>query len=142
MKSNFGKAREASYTRMFSALIWKLGSIGNQRGNCNERSWVKGDFPAVARKVFMNKVTIELDSKWLKVIRSPKFKVVAALQGVSVTFAPLFLYWSGKDRFFNGFGWVVGLLCFAVIYFVGSFYIRLGGAVIRELIRHSPSAGS
>ena len=90
----------------------------------------------------MNKVTIELDSKWVRVVRSPKFKVVASLQGVSVTFAPLFLYWSGKDRFLDGFGWSVGLLCFVIIYFVGSFYIRLGGAVIKELVQYSPPAGS
>jgi len=47
----------------------------------------------------METVTIEIDSKWVKLVRSPLYWIVAALQGVSITFAPLFLYWSGKGIF-------------------------------------------
>ena len=36
VKSNFGKADEAAYTRMFSSLTPKPRSIGNPRENCNE----------------------------------------------------------------------------------------------------------
>ncbi len=36
----------------------------------------------------MAKVTIDIDSKWLKIAHSPLYWIVAALQGVSITFAP------------------------------------------------------
>jgi len=52
---------------------------------------------------------------------------------VSITFALLFLYWSGKGRFFHGSEWIVVPSCFAVILLVGFFYIWLGSAVIGEL---------
>jgi hypothetical protein len=44
------------------------------------------------------KVTVEVDQKWVSLARSPIYFVVAALAGVSITFAPLFLYWSGKGK--------------------------------------------
>jgi hypothetical protein len=59
--------------------------------------------------------------------------MIAALQGVSVIFAPLFLYWSGRGNYFNGLEWVVVPLCFAVIYLVPVFYFWLGTSVIRQL---------
>ena len=80
----------------------------------------------------MDKVSIEIDSRWAKVVRSPLYWIVAALQGVSVTFAPLFLYWSGKGMF-RGSESLVVPSCFAVILLVGFFYMLLGGAVIGEL---------
>ena len=81
----------------------------------------------------MEKVTIEIDSKWVRIAHSPLFWIVAGLQGVSVSFAPLFLYWSGKGTFFHGFEWIIVQSCFAVIFLVGLFYMRLGGVVIGEL---------
>jgi len=83
------------------------------------------------------KVTVEIDQKWANVARSPLYFVVAALTGVSITFAPLFLYESGTGRLFPGHARVIVPLCFAVIYFVPFFYMRLGGAVIAELRRES-----
>ncbi len=80
----------------------------------------------------MSKVIIELDSKWLKRVRSPLFWMVATFQGVAVSFAPLFLYWAGKGRF-HQYEYIVAALCFSVILLVGYFYFRLGGEVIREL---------
>ena len=81
----------------------------------------------------MAKVTIEIDSRWAKVVRSPLYWIVAALQGVSITFAPLFLYWSGKGMFAHGSEWLIVPSCFAVILLVGFFYILLGSTVIGEL---------
>ena len=66
----------------------------------------------------MAKVTIEIDSN-------------------SITFAPLFLYWSGKGMFHHGSEWLIVPACFAVI---GFFYILLGGAVIGELRKKDLSA--
>jgi hypothetical protein len=81
----------------------------------------------------MKKVSIEIDSRWVRVVRSPIYFVIAALQGISVSFAPLFLYWSGRGNYFNGLEWLVVPLCFAVILVVSVFYFLLGGSVIRQL---------
>jgi len=78
----------------------------------------------------MAKVTIEVDARWVKVVRSPLYWIVALLQGVSLTFAPLFLYWSGKWHYLE---WLMVPSCFAVILLVGFFYRLLGNAVIAEL---------
>jgi hypothetical protein len=81
----------------------------------------------------MHKVTVEIDSKWVKIVRSPLYWIVAALQGVSISFAPLFLYWSGKGSFFYGAERIVVPSCFAVILLAGFFYMLPGSAVIGEL---------
>ena len=81
----------------------------------------------------MEKVTVEINPKWRKLARSPLCFLVAALQGVAITFAPLFLYWCGKGSFLPGYEWLIVPLCFAAIFLVPLFYYRLGGAVIREL---------
>jgi hypothetical protein len=88
----------------------------------------------------MDKVTIEIDSRWAKIVRCPLYWIVAALQGVSVSFAPLFLYWSGKGMFPHGSEWLVVPSCFAVILLVGFFYMLLGAAVIGELRKKNLSA--
>jgi hypothetical protein len=78
-------------------------------------------------------VTVEIDSKWVKLIRSPIYGIVSALTGVSISFAPLFIYWSGKGRFFPGHEWLVVPLCFAIIYLVPLFYFRLGNMVAAKV---------
>lgn len=80
----------------------------------------------------MSTVIIEINSRWVKIARSPLYWIVAMLQGVAVSFAPLFLYWAGKG-YFPGFGWIAVPCCFAVILLVGFFYMFLGSQVIREL---------
>jgi hypothetical protein len=50
----------------------------------------------------MERVTVEIDSTSAKIARPPLYFVIVALQGVSVTFAPLFLYWSGKGGILSG----------------------------------------
>ena len=79
------------------------------------------------------KVTIEISSVWVRIVRSPLYWLIAALQGVSISFAPLFLYWSGKGSFYPGSQWFVVPSCFAVIVLVGFFYMLLGSAVVGEL---------
>jgi hypothetical protein len=59
---------------------------------------------------------------------------------VSVSFAPLFLYWSGKRTLFPGFEWIIVPSCFALTFLVGLFYMRLGNVVIGEL-RKRPKLG-
>jgi len=81
----------------------------------------------------MDKVSVEIDSRWVKIARCPVYVVIAALQGISVSFVPLFLYWSGRGNYFNGFEWLVVPLCFAVIFLVSVFYFLLGGPVMWQL---------
>jgi hypothetical protein len=81
-------------------------------------------------------VTIEIDSTSAWFARSPLYFIVSGLVGVSVTFAPLFLYWSGKGTFYPGHERFVVPLCFAVIYLVPFFYFRVGQAVAKELRRN------
>jgi hypothetical protein len=83
----------------------------------------------------MNTVTIDVDSSLVRIVRSPAFSVVASLQGVCVTFAPAFLYWSGQGKFFHGYERFVVPVCFAVIFLVPLVYFRLCSAVIRELTK-------
>ena len=85
----------------------------------------------------MSKVTVEIDSRWAKIVRSPIYWIVVTLQGVSITIAPLFLYWSGKGFFSPGEKQFVVPLCFAAIFIVGMFYMLLGSQVIRELRKAS-----
>ena len=81
----------------------------------------------------MDKVSIEIDSRWVKVARSPVYFALAALQGISISFAPLFLYWSGRGNYFNGLEWLVVPLCFGIIVVIPVFYFWLGGSVMRQL---------
>ncbi|MGO9231512.1 MAG: hypothetical protein ACLPXM_16395 [Terriglobales bacterium] len=81
----------------------------------------------------MERVTIDLDARWVRIIHSPLYWIVTALQGVSITFAPLFLYWSGQGKFYPGWQWLIVPACFAAILLVGFFYLLLGNAVAAEL---------
>jgi len=81
----------------------------------------------------MDRVSVEIDSRWVKIARSPAYIIIVLLQPFSITFAPLFLYWSGRGNYFNGLEWLVVPLCLAAIYLISSFYFLLGGSVIRQL---------
>ena len=81
----------------------------------------------------MSTVTVEIDSTLVKIVRSPAFSIVASLQGVCVSFAPLFLYWSGQGKFYHGYERLIVPLCFAIVCLVPLVYFRLGNIVIKEL---------
>jgi hypothetical protein len=81
----------------------------------------------------MDRVSVEIDSRWVKIARSPVYIIIALIQPLSITFAPLFLYWSGRGNHFNGLEWLVVPLCFAAIYLISAFYFLLGSSVIRQL---------
>jgi hypothetical protein len=86
-------------------------------------------------------VNVAIDSKWVKLIRSPLYVAVSALAGVSVSFAPLFLYWSGQGKFFPGYERFIVPLCFAIIYLVPAFYFFLGSMVARKVRESGPNGG-
>jgi hypothetical protein len=88
----------------------------------------------------MDKVTIELNSKWLRLVRSSLIWVIWTLQAVSITFAPLFLYWSGSGKFLPSLSWFAVPHCFALIFLIPAFYFWLGAEVIQELRKHGDRA--
>ena len=85
----------------------------------------------------MEKITIQIDAKWLRRVKSPFMWVVGALQGVSVTFSPLFLLWAATGSFQVSGRWFILPVCFLSIVLVGWFYLLLGRDVIRELLKQS-----
>jgi hypothetical protein len=82
-------------------------------------------------------VAVTISPIWVSLINSPLMWVVWSLQGVAISFAPLFLYWSGRGEglFFSVPNWVVVLLCFAVIVGEGFFYLSLGNHVVGQVRR-------
>jgi len=79
------------------------------------------------------KVTIEVGLIWVRLVRSPIYYIVAAFTGVSVSFAPFFLYMASIGRF--SFGLAEKTLCLLIIVLVPPFYMRLGALVVRELLK-------
>ncbi len=88
----------------------------------------------------MEDVTVTISGKWHRHANSWVLQLVAALTGVSVSFAPMFLFLLGRDKaeFWNP--WV--LLCFAVIYFVPGFYMTLALQVLKQLVKQPPKHGA
>jgi len=81
-------------------------------------------------------VTVKVDAKWKRRVKSPIIMwPIAALTGVSVTFAPLYLYWCGQAEEFGVFEWIAVPLCFLMIYIVPGFYMSLATEVMAELFR-------
>lgn len=67
---------------------------------------------------------------------------VAALTGVSLTFAPLYLLLCGQMEEFGIVEWILVPVCFLVIYVVPSFYMGLAGEVMAQLLKYEDSSTS
>ena len=81
----------------------------------------------------MATVTIEVDSKWVARINSPLFIIVQALTGVSVSFAPLFLYWAGSWGLTGPEKWITIVVSYALIVIVPGSYMWFASPIIRQL---------
>jgi hypothetical protein len=81
----------------------------------------------------VSKVTVEVDSKWVDRINSPFFTVIQALTGVSLTFAPLFLYWAGSWGLTGPLKWTIIIVCFGLILIVPGYYIWCASPIILQL---------
>jgi hypothetical protein len=77
--------------------------------------------------------TVEINSLWTSLVRSPLMLVIWGFQGVSVSFAPLFLYWSGKGWFFPQARSIIVSACFLIIVFEGLFFMGLANHVVRQV---------
>lgn len=82
----------------------------------------------------MEKVIIELDQKWVKRINSPLGKSSQILSGVSVSFAPLFLYLYGQGNHpLLGPSWVGVSICWRIILLSGLFHITLAQYIVQQV---------
>jgi hypothetical protein len=81
----------------------------------------------------MSTVIIEVDSKWVARINSPLFSIVQALSGVSISFAPLFLYWAGSWGLTGPVKWITIIVCFALIVIVPGYYMWVASPIISKL---------
>jgi hypothetical protein len=88
-------------------------------------------------------VTVKVDSKWRRRIKSPWIMgPVAALTGVSVSFAPFYLFWIGPPQDLGVWEWLGVAACFLMIYLVPGFYMRLAFEVMAELMRSDAADSS
>jgi hypothetical protein len=87
----------------------------------------------------METVSVQVDSKWARIIRSPIYWVVTALTGVSVTFFPAYLLELGRNGH-TFFDWQVLLLWITTVA-VTVVHFRLSTPVIRAL-RTGPSSSA
>jgi hypothetical protein len=109
-----------SYTAM---VLWVAWTIVRER-----RRW--------PRPSPTDYVTVKVDTKWLRRLKSPFiFGPVAALTGVSLTFAPLFLLTCGQVREWTIYHWVAVSVSFLMIYLVPGFYMSLASEVMAELVK-------
>ena len=84
-----------------------------------------------------NPVTVEISPKWVSLINSPVMWLIWAFQGVAISFAPLFLYWSGRGWFAPSLRWIVLPACFVVIYLEGLFFTGFSNHVIAQIRRRT-----
>ncbi|MFY9674235.1 MAG: hypothetical protein WB817_00950 [Terriglobales bacterium] len=87
-------------------------------------------------------VLVKINPKWVSLINSPLMWLVWALQGVAISFAPLFLYWSGKGWFLPAERRFVVPVCFVMIYLEGFFFCGLANHVIGQVRRATQGRGT
>ena len=80
----------------------------------------------------MSTVTIEVDSRLLRFVRSQFFVLIPCVTGVCLTFTTLFAYWTGQGKY-RFPEWFILLVCVGVNFGASLPYYRLAGAVIRKL---------
>jgi len=81
----------------------------------------------------MATLTIQIDDKWKQRIRSPLYKVVSSMQGVALSFAPIFIYMIAKGIILKEVEWLVVPICFMIILVVGVFNLKLAQATVNGI---------
>ena len=88
-------------------------------------------------------VTVSIDAKWQRRVKSPYIMgPVAALTGVSVSFAPLYLFTRGPIGELEAWEWAGVAASFLMIYLVPGFYMRLAAEVMAALLREDDAVGA
>ena len=84
-------------------------------------------------------ITVKIDPKWRRRVHSPWFYLITAFTGVSVSFAPMALFWCGATPELGLWRWVIGAASFLMIYLVPGFYMSLAGEVLAQLYQQKLS---
>jgi hypothetical protein len=84
----------------------------------------------------METFEVPIESRWVKLVRSPFYHVIAALSGVAVTFCPAFLYEFGRQGADYG-DWRV-VACWLTTVIIGAIHFRLSMPLMRA-IRAAPA---
>ena len=88
-------------------------------------------------------VSVSIDAKWKRRVKSPYIMgPVAALTGVSVSFAPLYLFTRGPIGELAAWEWAGVAASFLMIYLVPGFYMRLASEVMAALLRDDDAVGA
>ena len=74
---------------------------------------------------------VEIDEKWVRLINSPMGYIAGVLSGLSLTFAPIGLYFAGRSS--ESVGGPMVFLCMAVILYCGFFHYKLAQAVMAQV---------
>lgn len=91
---------------------------------------------SVQARLSSREVAIKISQEWARRCRSPLANVAIALSGVSVSFAPAFLYAYGRGYAPLGPGTIGIPLCWLMILIPGIFFLRLGHHVL-DWVRHA-----
>lgn len=84
----------------------------------------------------MEKVSVEIDARWIRRINSKGFGIISALQGVAITFCPLYIYFAGTMGILQDhplLKWIVLIASFATIYVVGLVHIKIATEMVTAL---------
>ena len=79
----------------------------------------------------MERVNIEVDERWVKLAQPSVRVVIAALTGLSLTFAPLFLFIFAQEG--AGYKDPRVVACFAAIFLVPLVYLRAATIFLAQL---------
>lgn len=78
-------------------------------------------------------VQVHVDASWVRLAQSPFGRFVQAFSGVSITFAPLFLYSYGHGGEPLGPAWLGVTVCWLVILGSGFFHIGFAQHILSQL---------
>ena len=79
-----------------------------------------------------NTIRVSVNARWLRAIHSPLGWLVQALTGVSISFAPMFLYYAGAHHIPIYHPMVI--IAGAMVYLVPLAYIAFAGPIMRQLV--------
>lgn len=83
----------------------------------------------------MASIVVSVDEKWASRVRSPLYRIVEALSGVAITFAPALLYYAAaSDHLAVALKSGMIALAAALIFLVPLFYISFARSIIRRIL--------
>jgi hypothetical protein len=79
----------------------------------------------------LESIVVSIDSKWVRIVRSPAYFIVSALSGVAVTFFPMYMYRFGREGA-DYTDWRV-IACWLTTMVICGIHFRLSAPVVQAL---------